>query len=299
MRLLDFIFAARPMLLLPVWSIYLVTHHFLNLDGKIGAKAFVTLSAISLLMAGSYLINQIYDFQSDVINNKIGFLQRGYLEKREIAAAYFSTTVVGTAISAFLGLTFMIIALLIVLLGFFYSSPPLRLKDRPLWGLLANGIGYGVLMPLSAASYRKLEFSLLGLLILYFSLTVSAIYLITAIIDREGDQRTGKHTLSTKYSERGLVIIGLTLVAGSLIVFARMNLWPLGVMSVATFTLFLVLMIAQSQRLLLFSSKFPILLLTLLAGYYYPVYLVFVLVLIIACRLYYKKRFGMIYPKLS
>jgi len=38
---------------------------------------------------------------------------------------------------------------------------------------------------------------------------------------------------------------------------------------------------------------------SLLAGYFYPIYLIFIVVLIVLTRLYYKKRFGMVYPKVN
>jgi hypothetical protein len=55
----------------------------------------------------------------------------------------------------------------------------------------------------------------------------------------------------------------------------------------------------KSVKLELFAAKFPILLLTLLAGYFYPGYLVFILVLLVSCRIYYKRRLNLTYPKLT
>jgi len=52
-------------------------------------------------------------------------------------------------------------------------------------------------------------------------------------------------------------------------------------------------------NLLMFACKFPILLLTLLAGIHFPFYLFLLLLTIILTRVYYKKRFGIVYPKLG
>ena len=47
------------------------------------------------------------------------------------------------------------------------------------------------------------------------------------------------------------------------------------------------------------AAKMPLLALTLLAGYYYPVYLGFVVALLVGTRTYYHRRFGVIYPELA
>jgi len=54
-----------------------------------------------------------------------------------------------------------------------------------------------------------------------------------------------------------------------------------------------------SPRVDLLAAKFPLLVLTLLAGYYYPYYLLFVVALILATRIYYRRRFGISYPRLA
>ncbi len=193
--MVDLIFAARPMLLLPVWSIFLVTYHFLNPTADFDSRAFATLTGISLIMAGSHYINQIYDFSSDLINQKVGFLQSGLLTKSEIVAAYLSTSLIGLVIAMLLSPKLLAIAIIIALMGYFYSAPPMRLKDRPLWGLLANGAGYGIILPLTVPFAANFSYKSVAALMLYFFTTVSAIYLLTIIIDREGD-----NYLREKYS---------------------------------------------------------------------------------------------------
>ena len=79
MRLADFIFAARPMLLLPVWSIYLIASKFSYQHAPFDWKASLSIIAVSLAAVGAYFVNQIYDYHTDLINKKLGFLQRGLL----------------------------------------------------------------------------------------------------------------------------------------------------------------------------------------------------------------------------
>jgi hypothetical protein len=47
------------------------------------------------------------------------------------------------------------------------------------------------------------------------------------------------------------------------------------------------------------AAKIPILLLTLLAGTFYPAFFVFIIVLVWLTRVYYRRRFNMVYPSLT
>jgi len=298
-KAVDFVFAARPMLLLPVWSIYLVTYHFTNSPAHFDLRAFMILTAISLIMVGCHYINQIYDFQSDLINNKIGFLQKEFISKSEMVAGYLAVTMLGLTISIFQDFRFFVLAISMVISGYFYSAPPLRLKDRPLWGLLANGIGYGFLLILALPIYPDSNLLLLISLMVYFFLTVSAIYLLTIIIDRDGDKAARKNTLAVRFSDRNLIAFGSLMAMAASVIAGLLGLILLMALSALSAVLFFFALAKPQMPVLFFTCKFPILLLSLLAGYYYPVYLVFMLVLIICCRLYYRKRFGIIYPRVA
>jgi len=187
LKLIDFIFAARPMLLLPVWSLYLIANNFYFGPDSFDLYGFIALVSLTLLVAGAYYINQIYDYQSDLINKKIGFLQSGKISKNEMIIVYITISAVsiitGFKISLFLGVVFCSV----FVLGYIYSAPPLRLKDRPLLGLLSNSFAYGILVPLSIPGIATKADYLTMIMPTYFFMIVSAGYLLTIIPDREGD----------------------------------------------------------------------------------------------------------------
>ncbi len=298
-KILDIIFAARPMLLLPAWSIYLISYRVIFNEYYFSIRAMMVLASLTLMTAGFYYINQIFDYNTDMINQKVGFLQRGLIHQREMLAAYLSVTLLSWVLIATQSFALTVIILASSLLGFFYSVPPIKLKDRPLGGLLANGLGFGLLIPLvvifqmPSLSWPRL------FLALYFFFAVSAGYLLTIIPDREGDAAAGKNTLGANYSNRALILQGLIFVLMSLvnsIILKNNYLIAISSMSILIFGTAIIL---PRQRVILFACKFPILLMTLLAGYYYPVYLVFVVAIIILTRLYYHWRFGIIYPRLA
>jgi 4-hydroxybenzoate polyprenyltransferase len=299
LRVIDFLFAARPMLLLPIWSIFLISYRILNYPRPFSFNAFLVLAGASLMTAGVYYINQIYDYESDLINRKLGFLQSGFIGKREMASAYLAASIVSLVIGYLTGLLIFLLLLVVLLIGFFYSAPPLRLKDRPLWGLLTNSIGYGAMLPMIVPGFFGSEKNLALLLVSYFLLTVSAAYLLTTIPDREGDSATGKNTLAARFSNRTLLLSGIVLIILSLAASLFMKQYYLFAVSAISLLFSFYAYFRNRESAILLACKFPILLMSLLAGYYYPSYLVFIVVLIAASRLYYRERFNINYPRLG
>jgi len=274
-KIIDFIFAARPMLLLPVWSLYLIADNFYFGSDSFDRYDFIVLAGLTFLVAGAYYINQIYDYQSDLINKKLGFLQTGKISRNEMTIMYIVLSAISIATGFILNWFLGTIFSLIFILGYIYSAPPLRLKDRPLSGLLANSIAYGVLVPLSLPGFAEV------------------------IPDREGDQRSGKQTLAVILSDRSLIMVAIVFLVFSLLLAREMNHLFLIVISSVSLLLYAITLFSPKKDSVLLACKFPILLMSLLAGYYYPGYLVFLLALLIFTRLYYKKRFGILYPRIN
>ncbi len=299
MKVIDFIFAARPMLLLPVWSLYLIADKFYFGADLFDISDFIVLMSLTMLVAGAYYINQIYDYQSDLINKKLGFLQSGKISKNEMIVVYVLISVVsiitGFKISLFSGVLFCVV----FILGYIYSAPPLRLKDRPISGLLSNSFAYGFLIPLSLPGFAAKPDYLMMILPTYYFMIVSAGYLLTIIPDRDGDAKTGKQTLAVLLSDRSIIMVAIILLLISLLLAMQMNHLFLIIISSISILLYGVTLISPKKNLILLACKLPILLMSLLAGYYYPGYLIFLVALLILTRLYYKKRFGIVYPRID
>lgn len=298
------------MLHLPIWSIYLLAYHYQNSDSYASFELFqlptsfslVVLLGITLLGAAAYYINQIADYETDLVNDKLGFLQKNMLSRREMASAF----VLCASGAVFIGLVLsspviQAVYLFLLLLSIVYSVSPCRLKDRPISGWVANSFSYGFLIP--ASMYHEPAAWMTGridwLLLTYFISAVAAIHVMTTIPDREGDSATGKRTIGVILSPRVAVVVALTLVMWS----GGVALWSayylLAAISLVCIVPLIVAYFTLSGKLILLSAKLPILLLTILAGYYFPMYLLFIVVLLIVCRIYYRKRFNMRYPRLN
>lgn len=303
MKLLDYIFAARPLLLLPVWSIFLVCLHYHHELAEITFvwQDFVILTGLTVLTAAAYYINQVYDKESDEKNSKVGFLSKGLVRPVTLMALYIIFSVLALSVSVFLSLATFAIFLQLFLFSFVYSVPPLRLKDRPISGLFANAYSFGFLIPLSVMpSFSQHTAGLLGWdNPFYFFLSVLGVHILTTIPDIRGDRATGKKTIGVVLPVRVALLIAMAAFAGAAFVAQASNILPLMVIAIISTTLTLAALVTSKIQIILAAAKIPILLLTLLAGYFYPAYLFFIVALLFLTRAYYKKRFNLVYPRLT
>jgi len=298
-KIIDFVFASRPMLLLPTWSVYLITYRLVNGDKEFSPYAGFVLIGVTLITIGAYFINQIFDYESDEINKKLGFLQKGLIKKSEMMAAYIVVSLLPLVPAFVYNYKTGFVMVAMILLGYAYSAPPFRFKDRPVGGLLANASAYGILVPLSVSGYVKSSDTLGIYIIICFFLMVAAGYMLTIIPDREGDRKSGKNTLATICSDKPIIFLAIIFLSLSLYAAFAIDHLYLMIICAASMILFLIAFISGKNRVILFACKFPILMLSLLAGYYFPSYMVFLLVLMISTRLYYQRRFGIVYPRIN
>ena len=303
MKLLDYIFAARPMLLLPVWSIFLVALHYHH---ELAEKTFswsdlLILSCLTILTAGAYYINQVFDIESDKLNSKLGFLQKRLVSAGMLMAMYIIFSVLALSAAVFISTTLFIIFLQLLLLSFVYSAPPFRLKDRAVSGLFANAYSFGFLIPISVMPLITQHSA--GLMgwdnPFYFFLSVIGVHILTTIPDIKGDKAAGKKTIGLILPLRVALLSAFMSFGGAALVAHYSNFLPLMIIAVISATLALTALVSTNLQIILAAAKIPILLLTLLAGYFYPIYFLFIVALLFLTRAYYKKRFNVVYPGLT
>ncbi|UCD63550.1 MAG: UbiA family prenyltransferase [Candidatus Zixiibacteriota bacterium] len=291
------------MLHLPLWSIYLVSlHYHLKLSGEsFQWQDLVILAGTTLLAAAAYYINQVYDVGTDRVNRKLGFLQGNFVSVGGLTALYIALSVAAVAVVAMLSPVTLGIFLAAFVLGYFYSTPPLKLKDRPVAGLVVNAVGIGFMVPVLVMPDASVHN--IGLLgwdnPLYFMLAVGSIYLLTTLPDREGDAAAGKRTAAVVLPRMFVLLGALILILLAAYTARRSGHELLSYLALASSALILVNLMLRKAALELAAAKIPILLLTALAGYFFPLYLLIIVAIIFAGRIYYKKRFGVIYPRLA
>lgn len=296
----DLVFVGRPVLLVPVWTVYL---HYLAVCGSgelfrpwPAPAAFLHLSVLTLLFMGIYVFNQIFDIESDRLNDKLYFLPRNIIGLKTAWIYYTVLTVAGLAVVVAAAREVLWISAAIAALGILYSAPGVRLKDSPYGGLLANAVAYGYLIPTMAAVYIGRP---PGLKTIPYFLAIATGYILTTIPDHDGDLAAGKRTVAVVLDPKSALWLALLTAAATVPASLGTGNREMAVVAAVTGVGISCLLFRFTFRGLLFVCKFPILLLTLLAGAHYLFYLPLLLLTIILTRFYYKRRFGVDYPDLG
>ena len=299
LRVCDHLFFLRPLLHIPVWTISI----FLNQRG--GYKLFgwdfiCILGALSSAVAGAYVINQIFDCKSDRVNAKLGFFEPpiSFSARRAwivYAVVNLGALVIGASVRASGAWT--IIA--VILLGIVYSAPPLRLKDRPVLDALTNALAYSVVIHLTILELTESARPWFWEVDVALFLAVFGIATLTTIPDIRGDSQVGKRSIAAVFGPALAGWVGALCFALSCYLGVRCGwpaLWVSGAVALAPA---LISLRSADVRWTLIAIKAPILSLSGFAVWAEPVYGLFLIALVIVTRLYYKRRFGLVYPRIA
>ena len=112
----------------PVWTILLLGHHrSAVLSGQSNLPGLILL-LVTFLVGAVYLLNQIYDVDSDRINRKLFFLAEGCISKKNAISQTVLLNLISIIPAYFISLELGVLFTLGFLFGFFYSAPPFSLK---------------------------------------------------------------------------------------------------------------------------------------------------------------------------
>ena len=296
MRLIDFFFALRPMVLVPAWSFVIVGYGLARADG---ATPFPSerFCLLTLVLVATYLINQVVDYESDRLNDKGFFLQRGIFSRRLYVVAAIACLALALA-TAWVRQRSPELLLASAFLGVAYSLPPARLVARPGIDLVANGVGYGCLALLLGAGDAWAWSAAWGARLGAGFLAVATVFVHTTLLDLDGDRKSGKRTLGVALGRRrarllamglGLGCVASAWWSGSSLLIAACAALAAASVGAATTPRWL------SSRTLCVGGTG---LFVVVAGVYAPAFLVCIVALTFLTRLYYRRRFALAYPSL-
>lgn len=294
----DHIFLLRPTLWIPVWVFFLLGH-CRGADANFWTVEFWTAFLLyTILMGGVYVINQIVDIESDRINKKLYLLPEGYIK---VSHAWIE---VGTlfALAWILAIPFTkefkIILLLSMILGILYSVPPFKFKGRPIFDLLSNSSGYGMLA-FSLGWVTGAPFSKLTIIYsLPYFFAVGAVFINTTIPDIEGDKRTNEITTGIFLGESKSYWVSTAFIFISLGLSIWVKDWICGIAAGCAVPLFLVAAIRQNLRWCFISIRVSAPILAILVGIKFWWFIPLLLIIFLSMRIYYKYRFNITYPKI-
>jgi len=284
--------------MVPVWTILLLGHHQGSRYGFSDRSLFWLFIFSTIFIGGVYLLNQIYDLETDRKNKKLFFLAEGHISQKTAWIYTAFLYVLSVLPSYFLSLSIGMIFTLGLIFSFFYSAPPFCLKNKTYGGFLANAISHGSLVFLAGFCIRS-NFSLRAVLFsLPYALAVGAVYINTTLPDIEGDKTVGKITFGVRYGILKSTLISTLLIILS-IVFALIFLdLPFLFSAVLSLPFYIFALVTKEVGKSILATKSSVLFLSLAAGYFYPWYFIILILGFLGTRLYYKKRFNLEYPGL-
>lgn len=303
LRPLDFIFVLRPTVAVGMWVFFFggaalaarATGTTLPLlippaDVLIG---FVAMSAV---LGGGCLLNQIADIETDRLNNKLFFLPRGLISLR---AAWTELALVWL-LAAALALTLPVHFRLVLLASFFfnvtYSAPPLRAKSLFPWDMVWNGLGFGFVSAAAGwATVAPLTYAIVPVGLVY-TLAVAGVTASTTVLDVEGDRSEGLRTTAAVLGSRGASVLTLVLVAAAAVLGALIR-DPLGFAGpLLSLPLLVRAHVTGERSHRIMANQVMVALFALVASVWSPVLLLLLALVYFGSRAYYRARFDMTYP---
>jgi len=301
---LDFIFLLRPMILIPVWTFFLLgaRHGHLASGGSPDPATLAAgLTIFSALLGAVYIVNQITDRGTDLAANKLFLISHGIVSLP--AARTMAALLAAASLAAgflFMSRNFFIILSASFLLGLLYSVEPVRLKKRAVLDIAANAAGSGVLNTLAGWSAAGAPIEGYAVLLPY-PLAVASVHMITALADIEADRKSGLRTSGVLAGRRA----GMPIAAGLMCAAAVSALLVGNRPALFSSLLSLPFLVAAasgrkepSPGRILLPAKIATLVFALAAGFIFPIFIPLLAAVIIATRIYYRRRFGISYPSL-
>ena len=162
----------------------------------------VLIAAGPLLWSSVLAVNDAFDLETDRLSQRRqrsphvrGQLGRGHL--LGCAACAGGAACLLAAWGG--GLVFTLGTAGVLVLGWIYSAPPVRLKGRPVWDVGCNALAVGVLGPLGGWCLTRLVWEYPLSLAVTGLLTGAALYLPTLVIDVDADRAAGIRTTAVRF----------------------------------------------------------------------------------------------------
>jgi 4-hydroxybenzoate polyprenyltransferase len=303
LRPLDFIFILRPTVIVGMWVFFFAgavlalraggTSLILLLPSR---DVLLGFGAMTAVLGGGCLLNQITDVETDRVNEKLFFLPRGIVSMRAARVELAVVWLAALALAAPLSAHFKLILAASLVLNITYSAAPVRAKSRIPWDMVWNGLGFGFASAAAGwAAVAPLSTDVIAVGLVY-SLAVAGVTASTTVLDVDGDRSEGLRTTAAVLGERGASTLTLVLVAAACAAGAVIRdplgffgpLLSLPLLARAHFTG------ARSHRIA--ANQIMVAAFVLVASVRAPALILLLTVVYFGSRAYYRARFGFSYP---
>jgi 4-hydroxybenzoate polyprenyltransferase len=254
----------------------------------------------SCLMGAVYIVNQIFDVETDRLNRKLFLVAEGYVDRTAVWVE--AGLLFGGAITLAFNRYPPAVGLLMAAsgaLGLLYSVPPFKFKARPFLDVLANGFGYGMLAFATGWAAAGKYSDAVWLASAPYVLAVAAVYLNTTIPDYASDKATGNVTTGVFLGGRATTWLALFLMAVALALALGVGDALCAVAAGCSLPLFIMAAVSGRMRWVMLSYQAGALTLVALVGMVFPLYFGLLVATFLALKFYHRWRFGMDYPRFA
>ncbi len=186
---------------------------------------FLTLIAGVCVHIGSNVANDYFDHKSGTDDINVEYvrpftggsrmIQRGWMSPREVFAESMTFFAIGGGIGLYLaytrGIEVLILGIIGIGSGFFYTAPPFRLVNRGI-GEIFIGLNFGILMTLGAYFVQTQVLAWEAVIpSIPIAILITAVLYINEFPDHDADKAVGKLTavvrLGRKRASKGYVVL--------------------------------------------------------------------------------------------
>tara|TARA_Y100000034_G_C6804031_1_gene360843 strand:- start:169 stop:960 length:792 start_codon:yes stop_codon:yes gene_type:complete len=218
MKVSDFIRISRPITwpILPIMYFCIFFYYDLQFTPLIALQLLILTFVFNFFLYG---INDIYDYKSDELNKRKSVLNFNTKEVKKISLYCVVLLLLSSVF--LLNLKNFLAMVLLIELSYFYSAPPLRLKELPVLDSLTNAliVYAALLLPYSFTNEpfsSKLYFLLFG---------IAGFHAFTAALDYECDKKAKINTLAVYFGKRFAILFSLLTIL-TIILFSEItNNW--------------------------------------------------------------------------
>jgi len=250
-------------------------------------------------MGGIYILNQIFDIESDRQNEKLFLLPKGIISLKNAWISFYFVIFLSILVAIPLTMTYFFLWGFSLLLGVLYSAPPFKFKGKPFFDLFSNSIGYGLLNFLvgwiSSFPFKREAF----LFSIPYIFAVGAVFLNTTIPDIPGDRVVGEKTTGVFLGKRKTALLAFFLLVVSFISSFYLRDYTVLLASAISLPPFFIAVKDNTNFFVKFSYRIGGGIFALIVAIRCPSFFIIGFLTLILLKLYYRKRFGLNYPSLT
>jgi len=302
----DYFFLIRPVPLAPIWIFMFAGYRIarMHFDGNlpfpcldVPGKMWSSFVIYNLLVGAIYIINQIMDIETDKINRKLFLLADGYIPVWHAWVETILLVIVpGIIAYMYFPTAYLVVFVISLIMGVFYSVPPIAVKNRPIWDTFANAVGNGFLAFaagwLSVYKFDPVMFRY-GL---PYILAAGAAFVCTTVPDIKGDLAIGKITTAGALGPASTMLFGILLLVGTITTGLFTKDWLIVSVAVISLPIYIYAWRKPTIKNILIAVRTSAPLLGILLGIMFPVLMAVAIGIVLSSKIYYKLRFNVTYP---